>query len=78
MFVFTPTNKHYRIFVKGGLVLLDTEFYRRSVVMYTDTLPSLQVRASPLKVHISYFLQNCKKGKSGGMDLVLLKNDITT
>jgi len=34
MFVFTSIYKHYRIFVKGGWGLLDTEFYRRSVVMY--------------------------------------------
>jgi hypothetical protein len=28
-------------------------------------------------MHISYLLQNCKKGKSGEMDLPSLKNDIT-
>jgi hypothetical protein len=28
-------------------------------------------------LHISYFLQNCKKGKSPKKDLPLLKNDIT-
>jgi len=44
----------------------------------TDILPKPQVQASQLPVHISYFLQNCKKGKPGEMDLPLLKNDITT
>jgi hypothetical protein len=41
-------------------------------------LPYSQVQASQFQVHISYFLQNCKKGKPGEMDLPLLKNDITT
>jgi hypothetical protein len=36
-----------------------------------------QVQASQLPVHISYFLQKCKKGKPYQMDLPLLKNDIT-
>ena len=53
MFFFTPTNKHYRIFVKGGLVLLDTEFYRRSVVMYTDNLPEKQPKIDQRWLHIS-------------------------
>ncbi len=44
----------------------------------TDNLPKPQVQASQFPVHISYFLQNCKKGKSGEMDLPLLENDITT
>jgi hypothetical protein len=35
----------------------------------TDFLPKSQVQASQLPVHISYFLQNCKKGKPGEMDL---------
>jgi hypothetical protein len=30
-----------------------------------------------LENDISYFLQNCKKGKPGEMDLPLLENDIT-
>jgi hypothetical protein len=41
-------------------------------------LPKPQVQASQFQLHISYFLQNCKKGKSGEMDLPLLENDITT
>ncbi|MGV7223396.1 MAG: hypothetical protein ACQ9MH_17935 [Nitrospinales bacterium] len=45
--------------------------------MITDTLPKPQVQASQLPVHISHFLQNCKKGKSSKKDLSLLKNDIT-
>jgi len=41
-------------------------------------LPKPQVQAFQLPVHISYFLQNCKKGKLDEMDLPFLKNDITT
>jgi len=29
--------------------------------MITDTLPKPQVQASQFPLHISYFLQNCKK-----------------
>ena len=43
----------------------------------TDTLPVQQVQASQFSLHISYFLQNCKKGKPPKKDLPLLKNDIT-
>ena len=43
-----------------------------------DFLPVQQVQASQLRLHISYLLQKCKKGKPGEMDLPLLKNDITT
>jgi hypothetical protein len=43
-----------------------------------DILPVQQVQVPQLRLHISYFLQNCKKGKSGEMDLPLLKNDIRT
>jgi hypothetical protein len=43
-----------------------------------DFLPVHQVQASQFQLHISYFLQNCKKSKSGEMDLPLQKNDITT
>jgi hypothetical protein len=43
----------------------------------TDFLPKPKVKASQFQVHISYFLQNCKKGKSPKKDLPLLKNDIT-
>jgi hypothetical protein len=32
-------------------------------------LPKAQVQAFQLPVHIPYFLQNCKKGKPGEMDL---------
>jgi hypothetical protein len=32
-------------------------------------LPKPQVQASQLRLHISYFLQKCKKGKPGEMDL---------
>jgi len=44
----------------------------------TCFLPKPKVKASQHQVHISYFLQKCKKGKSGEMDLPLLKNDITS
>jgi len=43
----------------------------------TDFLPKPKVKASQLPVHISYFLQNCKKGKPSEIGLPLLKNDIT-
>jgi hypothetical protein len=46
--------------------------------LIADNLPKPQVQASRFPVHISYFLQKCKKGKSGEMDLPLQKNDITT
>jgi len=45
--------------------------------LITDNLPKPQVKASQFPLHISYFLQKCKKGKPGEMDLPLLKNDIT-
>ncbi|HYX05223.1 MAG TPA: hypothetical protein VE912_00680, partial [Bacteroidales bacterium] len=35
----------------------------------TCFLPKPQVQASQLPVHISYFLQNCKKGKFPKKDL---------
>jgi hypothetical protein len=38
-----------------------------------DILPKPQVQAFQFPLHISYFLQNCKKGKPGEMDLPLLK-----
>ena len=37
--------------------------------MITDFLPEPQVQASQMSVHISYFLQKCKKGKPYEMDL---------
>jgi hypothetical protein len=40
--------------------------------MYED-LPKAQVQPSQLPVQISYFLQNCKKGKPDEMDLPLLE-----
>jgi len=42
-----------------------------------NILPRPQDQTPSLKVHISYFLQKCKKGKSPKKDLPLLKNDIT-
>jgi hypothetical protein len=40
-------------------------------------LPKPQVQVPKFPLHISYFLQNYKKGKSPKKDLPLLKNDIT-
>ena len=40
-------------------------------------MPKTKIQGSRFFVHISYFLQNCKKGKPYKMDLPLLKNDIT-
>jgi len=37
--------------------------------LITDTLPKPQVQAPQFQLHISYFLQNCKKGKPDEMDL---------
>jgi len=42
-----------------------------------DYLPKPKVKASQSPVHISYFLQKCKKDKPFKMSLPLLKNDIT-
>jgi len=42
-----------------------------------DFLPKAQLSATKFPVQISYFLQNCKKGKPGEMDLPFWKNDIT-
>ena len=36
-------------------------------------LPKAQAETDSYFMHISYFLQNCKKGKPGKMDLPLLK-----
>ena len=44
----------------------------------TDVLPKPKVKASQFQVHISHFLQNCKKGKPGEMDTLFFENDITT
>ena len=40
-------------------------------------LPKAQPEMALSILHISYFLQNCKKGKPDEMDLPSLKNDIT-
>ncbi len=47
----------------------------RSLIEYI--LPKVQLRVDQLRLHISYFLQNCKKVKSPKIDLLKLKNDIT-
>jgi len=43
-----------------------------------DYLPKPQVQASKVIVHISYFLQNCKKRQTPLEEFALLKNDITS
>jgi len=43
---------------------------------FWNILPKTQIQAFQFQVHISYFLQNCKKGKPPKKDLPLLKNDI--
>ena len=42
--------------------------------LITDFWPEPQVQATQFQVHISYFLQKCKKGKPGEMSLPFLKN----
>ena len=51
------------------------EMNRWNEVMWliTDTLPKAQVEAPQFQVHISYFLQKCKKGKPIEIDLPLKK-----
>ena len=44
----------------------------------TCFLPKPQVKAPQFPLHISYFLQNCKKSKFPKKGFALLKNDITT
>jgi len=44
-----------------------------SIPKITCILPVQQVQAPQFQVHISYFLQNCKKGKSPKKDLPSLK-----
>jgi hypothetical protein len=46
-------------------------------VPFGDSLPKAQVQAFQLPVHISYFLQNCKKANPD-KEFAPLKNDITT
>jgi len=41
--------------------------------LIADFLPEPRVQASQMSVHISYFLQNCKKGKPSEMNLPYLK-----
>jgi hypothetical protein len=51
---------------------------QRMMWLITDTLPYSQVKAHHFQLHISYFLQKCKKGKPGEVDLPFFENDITT
>jgi hypothetical protein len=44
---------------------------------FGNILPKPKVKASQFPVHISYFLQKCKKGKPIEMNLPILENDIT-
>ena len=55
------------------------EILRKSYrVAVSYILPKAQVQQSKFQLHISYFLQKCKKGKPSETDLPSLKNDITT
>ena len=60
------------------VVICEGVLMKKVLRLITDFLPKTQVQASQLQLHISYFLQKCKKGKSSEMELPLLKNDITT
>ena len=62
---------HYRIYAWKFLL-------GKKGVLITRILPYSQVQTTQFQVHISYFLQKCKKGKSSEMELPLLKNDITS
>jgi hypothetical protein len=53
------------------------DWWNEVIYLITDFLPLFQGQPSQFTVHISYFLQKCKKGKPCQMDLPLLKNDIT-
>ena len=44
-------------------------FSEIKLVISCDFLPKPQVKAPQFPLHISYFLQNCKKGKPSEMDL---------
>jgi hypothetical protein len=46
---------------------------KRGVWLIADTLPIPKVKASQFPVHISYFLQKYKKGKSQKKDLPIEK-----
>jgi hypothetical protein len=45
--------------------------------MVVYTLPKPKVKASQFPLHISYFLQKCKKRQIPLEELALIKNDIT-
>ena len=54
------------------------EILRKSYrVAVSFILPIAKVKASQFPVHISYFLQNCKKGNPSEISLPFFKNDIT-
>jgi hypothetical protein len=48
-----------------------------TLFLFWNILPKPKVKASQFPIHISYFLQKCKKGKPRKISLPLLKNDIT-
>ena len=50
---------------------------RESDDMHEDILPVQQVQASQFPLHISYFLQKCKKRQNPEKGFALFKNDIT-
>jgi len=60
-----------------SLNLKITGGFLTEIIKSTDFLPKQQPEVSSCWLHISYFLQKCKKGKSHQMDLPYWKNDIT-
>ena len=50
-------------------------WYHKNYTLFLswNTLPKPQVQAPQFQLHISYFLQNCKKGKPSKKDLPYLK-----
>jgi hypothetical protein len=47
------------------VVLIDRAIrYKKAVGVITDIMPKTQVQESQFPLQISYFLQNCKKGKA--------------
>ena len=47
------------------MVLFDgVKLWKRGMCLVQDILPKAPVKTPRIKVHISYFLQKCKKGKA--------------
>jgi len=59
------TQLQYYIFVMKSIL--------SQLCLIAYILPKAQPKANSYWLHIPYFLQNCKKGKPGEMDLPYLK-----